>query len=176
MKIAKRIISFMMAMVIFASFFGYNVGATTAGYLFTGTNMRQPFSDTCAYAHVHISNWAEVENTTDLMAITFACEEDYVDLYGFIALEVFADLTVWLEDGSDYHTGGEPARIEEESRQALAVAYGSDCLNYDDHYSIVDFESSHIVKLYFFAYDDDSDEYDMWINYDGPTIEIRTMD
>lgn len=176
MKIFKRIMAFMMAMIIFASFFCYNIGATIAGYLFTGTNMRKYFSDTRAYAFVHISDWAEAENTTDLVAVTFACEEDYVDRYGFIALEVFAGLSVWLEDGSLYYTSAQPGHIEEESRQAQAIAYGSDCLNYDDHYSIVDFESGHIVKLYFFTYDDDSEEYDMWIEYDGPTIEIRTMD
>lgn len=180
MKNFKRIISFVMAMIILTSFFCYNVGASNnpsyERYEFSGTYTLASFSDTWAYALVRIHDWAEETNTTDLKAYTLAQEEDYVDIIGFIKVVTYAGLTVYLEDGSDYYTSGGPADVDYESGEAQAIAYGSDCLNYDDHYSIVDFESSHevVISLYVFDAYGDIVGYDE-VN-DGPIIEIATFD
>lgn len=180
MKNSKRIISFVMAMIILTSFFCYNVGASNnpdyARYEFSGTYTLASFSDTRAFALVRIHDWAEESNTTDLKAYTSAQEEDYVDRFGFIKVVTYVALTVWLEDGSENYTMGAPAYVDYESGEAQAVAYGSDCLNYDDHYSIVDFESSHRVDLHVLTYNEDVSDYDNEVDQDGPIIEISTFD
>jgi hypothetical protein len=179
MKNFKRIISFVMAMIIFASFLCYNISAVNSNYAryeFTGTNLRKPFSDTHAFAFVSIRDWAEVENTTDLRAITSAQCNDYADLYEFYDVVVYAKLTVWLEDGSENYVGGVPVFADYGVNIVQATAYGSDCLNYDDHYSIDDFESTHIVEVRCLELDYDTDEYYVCIINDGPVIEIATFD
>ena len=180
MKNFKRIVSFVMAMVIFASFFCYNVGAVTTHnyrrYTYSGNFVRAFFSDTRAYAFVRITNWAEETNSTDLRAITVAWEEDYEDIYGFAWVTVYADLTVWLEDGSEACTQDESSYVDDESREVQAIARGSNCLNYDDHYGIVDFESSHEVVITLQVFDSYLDSYRDYTENDGPVIEISTFD
>lgn len=175
MKNFKRIISFVMAMVIFASFFCYNVGAAYIGYEFVGPTMIRHFSDTSAFAYVRITDWAEEENTTDLIATTYAFEEDYYEMDYYSYVEVYASLTVYLDDGSEYHTWDRVNTISNEA-EIEAYAWGSNCLNEYDHYSIVDFQSTHKVEIHFSGY---SDYYDRYLDYtenDGPVIEIRTFD
>lgn len=180
MKNSKRIISFVMSMIILASFFCYNVGASNnpryARYEFSGTYTLASFSDTWAYALVRIHDWAEETNTTDLKAYTLAQEEDYVDIFGFIEVVTYAGLTVYLEDGSDHYTSTGPAYVDGESGEAQAIAYGSDCLNYDDHYSIVDFESTHEVGIRLYVFDAYGNIIDIDEVHDGPIIEIATFD
>ena len=180
MKNFKRIVSFVMAMVIFASFFCYNAAAVTTHsyrrYTYSGNFVRAFFSDTRAYAYVRITNWAEETNSTDLKAITTACEEDYEDIYGFAWVTVYADLTVWLEDGSEACTQDESSYVDDESREVQAIARGSNCLNYDDHYSIVDFESTHIVKINMYVFDIYGNVIGIDTECDGPVIEIATFD
>lgn len=180
MKNSKRIISFVMAMIILTSFFCYNVGASNnpsyERYEFSGTYTLASFSDTWAYALVRIHDWAEETNTTDLKAYTLAQKEDYVDIIGFNEVVTYADLTVYLEDGSEYCTSSGPAYVDYESGEAQAIAYGSDCLNYDDHYSIVDFESTHEVVIYYQVFDSYLDSYVEDTDNDGPIIEISTFD
>ncbi len=174
MKNFKRIISFMMAMIIFASFFCYNIGATTVSYEFIGPTTIKNFSDTSAYAYVRITDWAQEDNYTDLIATTYAFAEDYYERDLYYQTVVHAALTVYLSDGSEEYTydsvGSRSNEVDIE-----AYAWGSNCLNSDDHYSIVDFESRHEVEIQFRMYNY-YDEYVYYSEYDGPTIEIRTFD
>ena len=83
MKNFKRIVSFVMAMVIFVSFFCYNVGAYN--YVFirydrSDRMVRANFSNTSAYALARIAKWTDVETTTDFMVTTFAYIDDYEDV------------------------------------------------------------------------------------------------
>lgn len=175
MKNFKRIISFVMAMIIFASFFCYNTGATTIGYEFVGPTMLRYFSDTSAFAYVSITDWAEEENTTDLVAKTHANVEDYNDSNNFLDAIAYVELVVWLEDYSESRVG-DIVWVGPDEPEFEAFVRGTECLNYDDHYSIVDFESSHKVELYFHIYDMDSKRYVEYTENDGPVIEIRTFD
>ncbi len=175
MKNFKRIISFVMAMVIFASFFCYNVGAAYIGYEFVGPSMIKYFSGTSAFAYVRITDWAEEENTTDLIATTYAFEEDYYERDDYYQTVVHAALTVYLSDGSENYThdsvGSRSNEVDIE-----AYAWGSNCLNEDDHYSIVDFESSHRVEIQYWGYNDYDGNYVYYSENEGPIIEIRTFD
>ena len=176
MKIAKRVISFMMAMVIFASFFCHKIGAVTnpsyAFYDYSGNFVQAFFSDTSAYALVTIRNWAEEENTTDLRASTYANIEDYANLYDAV---VYVDLTVWLEDGS-YSNVDDIGYMDSEEVTVDALVRGTECLNYDDHYSIADFSSTHKVQVFLYQYDALGDYNEIIVEYDGPIIKIRTRD
>lgn len=178
MKIAKRIISFVMAMVIFASFFCYNVGAIDIVYVLYPRNnafVREYFSDTEAYAAVVIRDWAEEENTTDLRASTYAHVDDYVDMPYFYDARAYVTLRVRLADGSQRETSVSNFS-EPDGGTVDALARGAECLNYEDHYSIVGFASLHEVVLYFQTYDSFADSYRDYIDYDGPVIKIYTVD
>ncbi len=165
----------MMAMIIFASFFCYNIGATTIHYEFTGTSMLKHFSNTSAFAYVYITDWAKKENTTDLIATTYAFEENYYERDYYYQTVVHAALTVYLSDGSeDYTYDSVGSRSNEVDIEAYV--HGNNCLNSDDHYSIVDFESRHEVEIQFRMYDYYDDKYVYFTENDGPAIEIRTFD
>jgi hypothetical protein len=175
MKNFKRIVSFMMAMIIFASFFCYNIGAISTRYVlyeYGDTFAREFFSNTSAYAFVSIRNWAEEENTTDLRASTYANIEDYENLYDAV---VYVDLTVWLEDGS-YSNVDDIGYMDPEEVTVDALVRGTECLNYDDHYSIADFSSTHKVQVFIYQYDSLGDYDEIIVEYDGPIINIRTRD
>lgn len=175
MKIFKRIMAFMMAMIIFASFFCYNIGATTVSYEFIGPTTIKYFSGTSAHAYVRITDWAQEDNYTDLIAATYAFAEDYYERDLYYQTVVYAELTVYLSDGSEEYTydsvGSRSNEVDIE-----ACARGNDCLNSDDHYSIVDFESRHEVEIQYRGYDEEFDEYLEYTEMDGPAIEIRTFD
>ena len=57
-----------------------------------------------------------------------------------------------------------------------AFVHGRECLNYDDHYSIVDFESTHKVDIRFYVFDAYGNIVDTDEANDGPIIEIATFD
>ena len=179
MKIFKRIMAFMMAMIIFASFFCYNTGAANnpnyAHYEYTGNYVRAFFSGTSAYAFARITDWAEEDNTTDLRASTYAHINDYIDLNYFYDVVVSASLWVYLEDDSENYVEA-IGYVEPDEGTVDALVHGRNCLNYDDHYSIEDFTSGHEVKIYFRIFDEYGDELYEYSENDGPYIEISTMD
>lgn len=179
MKNSKRIISFVMAMIILTSFFCYNVGASNnpsyARYEFTGNFFTASFSDTNAFAFVRISNWAEEENTTDLRASTYAHIGDYEDRYNLYDVVTYVDLVVWLEDGSESRIS-DVGYVDPDVGTSDAFVHGRECLNYDDHYSIVDFESTHKVDIRFYVFDAYGNIVDIDEANDGPIIEIATFD
>lgn len=176
MKIAKRIISFMMAMVIFASFFCNNVGAynkVSISYVRSSPFAHASFSNTSAYALVRIRNWAEEENTTDLGASTYAYVEDYEDMQGFHNAIAYVNLTVWLADGSKT-TISDSNYPDPDEGTIDAVVYGRHCLNDDTHYSIVDFYSQHSVGLVLAERDENGSIINYYADSDGPMIQIGT--
>ena len=172
----KRIISFVMAMVIFASFFCYNAGAITnpnyAFYLYSGNFVREYFSDTSAYAFARITNWAEETNTTDLRVSTYANSEDYDRLYD---AAVYVNLTVELEDGSRNYAN-DIGYMDPEEVTVDAYIHGRECLNSEDHYSIEEFWSSHKVELFLNIYNYRGEIIGHEVVNDGPIIEIATTD
>ena len=178
MKIAKRIISFMMAMVIFASFFCYNAGAVGTRYVlyeYGDTFAREYFSDTSAYALVVIRDWAEEDNTTDLRSSTYANIEDYEELEDFYDVSVYVNLTVWLEDRTERQIA-DVGNVEPEEVTVDAFVRGSECLNDDSHFSIADFWSTHEVEITFTIDDQYGNVIDYYTENDGPIIAIRTID
>ena len=175
MKNFKSIVSFVRAMVIFASFLCYNISATTVGYEFIGPAMLKYFPYSSAYAYVRITDWADVENTTDLIATTYAFEEDYYERDDYYQTVVHAALTVYLDDGSEYYTYDSVGTRSNEA-EVEAYAWGADCLNEDDHYGIVDFESSHRVEIQYWGYSEHYSDYVYYSENEGPIIEIRTFD
>ena len=176
MKNFKRIVSFVMAMVIFASFFCYNVGAVSerrVRYERSNRVVLEYFSNTSAYAVVRIRNWAEVDNSTDLVACTYAHLDDYNHLDNFYGIISWVNLEVWLEDGSRYQTDtfGE---TDYDGGTVDALANGSNCLNNDDHYSIEAFRTHHEVIIEYRYYDSFGNYISEYEN-DGPVIKIGTM-
>ena len=177
MKIAKRIISFMMAMVIFASFFCYNIGAAgrrEVYYPYSASFVQEYFSDTEAYAAVIIRDWAEEENTTDLRASTYAHIDDYNYLDNFYEAFTWVNLEVWLEDGSDNRVS-DFGYVEEDGGTIGALVRGEDCLSSEYHHSIVDFKSTHEVLFAVRSYDEFGNNRPIYEN-DGPVIIITTID
>ena len=176
MKNFKRVVSFVMAMVIFASFFCYNVGAVTypnyAFYLYSGNFVQPYFSDTNAYAWVGIRNWAEETNTTDLRASTYAHVDDYVDIPCFFDATTYVQLIVLLEDGTQ-RIVFDNGNIDPDGGTIDALVRGRDCLNQDNHSSIVAFETWHEVEI-FFRIPDAQNDYGYYSEYDGYPILIST--
>lgn len=179
MKNFKRIISFIMAMIIFASFFCYSIGASGnpnyAFYDFSGNFVHARFSDTTAYAFVRIRDWAEEENTTDLLATTYANSEDYDDLINFHEAVAYVNLVVWLEDGSENRVS-DVGYVYPDEVTIDAYVSGTECLNYDDHYSIEDFSSSHEVVIIFHEHSSYNPGVVVYTENDGPIIKISTSD
>lgn len=174
MKKLKRIVSFVMAMVIFASFFCYNAGAVATIYVlyeYGDTFAHERFSDTSAYAFASIRDWAEEENTTDLRASTYAHVEDYEYLDNFYDAETYVELIVWLEDGSEVCIF-DRGYVEPDGGTIDAFVRGKDCLNDENHYSIVNFDSWHEVIVYFRYYTINYDDFNDFAKNDGPIIEI----
>lgn len=174
MKNLKRIISFMMAMIIFASFFCYNIGAvdvSTVLYPRNNTYVREFFSDTSAYAFVRIRDWAEEENTTDLIASTYAHVNDYEDLPYFYDAISYVALNVHLSDGSEVDIYDQNSSDPDEGTVDASVR-GANCLNYSDHYSISNFESLHMVEVHFASFDRNGRVVEAWYTTDGPAIYI----
>ena len=176
MKNFKRIVSFVMAMVIFASFFCNNIGAVDrrpVHYPYGATFVREFFSDTSAYAFVRIRDWAEEENTTDLIASTYAHVDDYVDLAYYYDAEVYVDLVVYLEDGSQIIVF-DSGNVEPDEGTIDALVYGRDCLNYENHSQIVGFETWHEVVIRFRRYNP-SGYYESRYENDGDPIIITSF-
>ena len=174
MKNFKRIMAFMMAMIIFASFFCYNIGAVGrpfVPYPRNNTFVRENFSDTSAYACVVIRNWAEESNTTDLRAATYAHVNDYADLPYFYDALAYVSLTVHLADGSVNEDYIENFSEPDEGTVDAAVR-GANCLNHEEHSEIVYFETSHYVDVYFASFDKHGNLVEYWILGDGPIITI----
>lgn len=167
----KRTFTFILAVITCMTFCCVNSGAESYRYCgFTGPSVIEYFSSTSAYAYAYITDWAEDENSTDLYATTYAFIEDYDYKDGFDDLAVSVTLTVRLSDGdSCYHSYGYEDLSSGDS-ELDAVAFGNDCLNSVDHYSIINFDSEHEVKYYIISEDDD--EPVGWVN-DGPVISIN---
>ncbi len=173
MKNFKRIISFAMAMIIFASFCLVNCGAVP--YRFCPLSERytiEYFSTTSAYAYVYITDWAEEENTTDLSASTYAFVEDYDYWDNFENLTVSVKLAVWLDDGSDFcliRTDSVDATDNEVELEAFVS--GQTCLDSENHYPIEYFDTEHEVVITLINDNDLSSNYYDYVN-DGPVICI----
>ena len=174
MKNLKRIITFMMAMIIFASFFCYNIGAvgrSLVPYPRNNTYVRENFSDTSAYAWVGIRNWAEESNTTDLRAATYAHVDDYADLPYFYDAFAYVNLKVHLADGTVSEVYAANFSEPDEGTVDAAVR-GANCLNHEEHSEIVYFETSHYVDVCFASFDKYGNLVEYWILGDGPIITI----
>lgn len=178
MKNFKRIVSFVMAMVILASFFCYNVGAYDIVYVpypYGATFVHRNFSDTSAFAFVRIRDWTEEETFTDIIASTYAHVNDYVDMPNFNDARAYVTLQLRLADGSLRETT--VSNFSEPDEGTVdALARSAECFNYGENYSIVGFASIHEVVLYFQTYDSFTDSYRNYIDYDGPVIKIKTDD
>ena len=83
MKNFKRIISFVMAMIICASFLLVNSGALLARYVFD-ENKRffSPTHINQSYGNAYISNWGENEEDNDLVATTYIFYDGIPNCYG----------------------------------------------------------------------------------------------
>ena len=176
MKNFKRIVSFVMAMVIFVSFFCYNVGAYN--YVFirydrSDRMVRANFSNTSAYALARIAKWTDVETTTDFMVTTFAYIDDYEDVENLCNVVANVSLKLWLEDGSEV-TASDIGFPDPEEGTVDAAVYGIDFLDSEDDYYIVDFVSTHQVTLVIATYDSDGNFLEYLIDSDGPVIQIGT--
>jgi hypothetical protein len=176
MKNFKRIVSFVMAMVIFASFFCYNVGAYNGVFVVYDRSDRIQqvyFSNTSAYATVRIAKWTDVETITDFMATTYAYIDDYEDVENLYDVIASVSLDVWLEDGS-HITISDSNYPDPEEGTVDAGVYGRDFLNDYDNYRIVDFVSTHHVGLVCAVYDSYGNIIDFYAESDGPMIQIGT--
>ena len=170
MSKVKRTLIFILAVITCMTFCLVNSSAIT----YYDGMPKQYFSSTSAYAFVSISNWATEENDTDLKAITVADSYDYRNVEGFFYVVAMVDLTVELDDHyTIYDTSGSDSTYDDYTI-ITAEAYGTDCLNYEDHYGIIGFSSNHEVQVYFSTYDEVQDvEIEDWYR-DGSIIHIGT--
>ncbi len=176
MKNFKRIMAFMMAMIIFASFFCYNIGAYNGVFITYDRSSRWSrayFSNTSAYALARVAKWEEVEIATDLTASTFAYIDDYEDVENLCNVVANVSLKLWLEDGSEV-TASDIGFPDPEEGTVDAAVYGIDFLDSEDDYYIVDFVSTHQVNLVIATYDSDGNFLEYLIDSDGPVIQIGT--
>ena len=165
-----------MAMVIFASFFCYNVGAYNGVFITYARSdrmVRAYFSNTSAYAAARVAKWSEVENNTDFMATTFAYIDDYEDVENLNDVIAGVSLKLWLDDGSEI-TIGDANRSDPEEGTVDAAVYGIDILNDYDNYCIVDFVSTHHVAFEIAMYDPNGNLMGYDIEIVEPMIHIGT--
>ena len=146
----KRTLTLALALIICVSFCTLNGNATWHDFQSPTTTIYFDPNETDAYAEVHITDWAEVTNTTDLYAETYAIVGEYEELYGelFVSLAVEVCLAVELEDGSSYErTDYKLYDPSMENTELLAHLDGEWYLNEDDHYSIAFFEAEHVLYI-----------------------------
>ena len=82
---------------------------------------------------------------------------------------------MWLEDDSESRVNSIMS-VGEDEPEFEAIVRGTSCLNNDDHYTIVDFESSHKVDIVVYNYSVGGTYLGLEIINDGPVIEISTFD
>lgn len=157
MKIAKRIITIVLAISIFTSFCVYGVSALTeVGFMgvfptdsieayFTQNPAKVFFSDGVSFASVRFTDSGEFDNTTDLRATTQAYNPNRnaspaIDT----TLYIYAQVDVYFNNGSSASTNYE--EILENNPWGRAIANGNDVML--DNAYVTDFDSFHFARVY----------------------------
>lgn len=168
----KKFIALLFSMIICASFCLAGNTVSAVWHDFDGpctTIYFEPNTGINSKATLSITNWAEEELDTDLAAHTIAYRSDYDEYTLRIVTSVELNVTL-----SDYYTiyGTSDSTDEPVNGIIDAFADGRECLNYEDHYSIIFFDSTHQIHRTYRDYKVLQGWYTIEDEQQGPTISI----